>query len=105
MRNYYRACICAGTSNLDYEEIATASTDRSTFKAEMQKKLLANTANIWQEIQQKVSLFFGAMVFEHFKFDDFLDILIVVNKLVYFFVAAVVSLFQEKRLLKIFILY
>ena len=81
IRNYYKICIF--TSNSVYYDTFNSQENTAEFNSELQKKLLGNTGCIWQEIQQKVSLFFRSMVFEHFKFDDFLDILIVINKYLY----------------------
>jgi hypothetical protein len=79
IKNYYKTCIYTSNSSY-YNSISNQEENTVKFNSELQKKLLANTSYVWQEIQQRVSQFFRSMIFEHFKFDDFMDILIMVNK-------------------------
>lgn len=37
---------------------------------------------VWKEVQQRTSQLFRSMSFEHFKYDEFIQILTILNKLV-----------------------
>ena len=106
VKNYYKACTWLAppaSSSSDHapqtvanEEVVSTSppSDSATSFAnetnaiphelikELQQKLIMTTNCIWQEIQIKISMFFRAMQFDNFKFDDFIDILTVINRYV-----------------------
>ncbi len=77
IKNYYKVCIYV---NLNSNHEGLKNSSNLPFYDELKKKLLSNTNGIWLEIQQKVSLFFRSMILDNFKFDDFMDILIMINK-------------------------
>lgn len=45
-----------------------------------EKRLNFGVNKIWQDVQTKLSLYFRSMNLEHFKFDEFLDILTTLNR-------------------------
>jgi hypothetical protein len=47
------------------------------------EKKLNTTLNLaWKEVQQKASQLFRSMNFDHFKFDEFMDILTILHKMI-----------------------
>ena len=51
-------------------------------KIEFKKKFTAGLNRVWQDVQMKLSVCFRAMQFEHFKFDDFIEILTINNRFI-----------------------
>jgi hypothetical protein len=106
MRNYYKICICNYNSfvnsidnqiNSGKKEHTTyifiyfvlkigkneffinEDTHKDVFK-DIQKRMPYNLNQMWIEIQQKISLFFYSMKFENYKFDEFIEILTIINR-------------------------
>lgn len=45
-------------------------------------KFIQGFNRLWQDVQQKISICFGSMCFDHFKFDEFIDILTINNRII-----------------------
>lgn len=46
----------------------------------IESKLNSGVNKIWQDIQQKLSQFFRSMCLDHFKFDELIDMLTIINR-------------------------
>ncbi|CAF0856483.1 unnamed protein product [Brachionus calyciflorus] len=74
MKNFYKMSIwILGNSNQDQS---------SEGVQEQEKKLWSILYKIWQEVQIKISTYYRSMNLEHFKFDEYLDILIILNRFI-----------------------
>lgn len=48
----------------------------------LEPKLTADLNRTWQGIQLKLSTFFRSMCLDHFKFDELIDLLIIINRFI-----------------------
>jgi hypothetical protein len=76
MKNYYRICVWIVGNYGGGGDAATM--------AVLEKKLSSGLQLVWKEVQQRTSQLFRSMSFEGFKFDEFINILTVLNKLAEF---------------------
>jgi hypothetical protein len=82
MKNYYRLSMWIVNNYLNSEE--TASKMDPTVVNMIEKKLNSGLHLVWKEVQQRTSQLFRSMCFDNFKFDEFIQILTILNKLAEF---------------------
>ena len=85
MKNYYRICVWICGNYLNNDSSANVNKiDDITLMNMIEKKLNSGLHLVWKEVQQRTSQLFRSMCFEHFKFDEFIQILTILHKLVEF---------------------
>jgi hypothetical protein len=82
MKNFYRICMWIVGNYLTSDE--AASKLDPTVVAMIEKKLNSGLYLVWKEVQQRTSQLFRSMCFDNFKFDEFIQILTILNKLAEF---------------------
>ncbi len=85
--NNYRGCLVELCNNLwnimkNYYRMFMWHEKAGLLDQETKQKFNQGLSRLWQDVQLKISICFRSMCFEHLKFDEFIEILTVNNRLI-----------------------
>lgn len=81
MKNYYHMFVWHNNYCLN-DDVEQDDGSNLLLRNEFKKKFTHGLNRVWQDVQMKLSICFKSMCFDHFKFDDFIEILTLSNRFI-----------------------